>query len=161
MYSHWQSLCPICVMKYLITIAHVSSLIHISNFFFFNEPRAQVDPGSGKNPRSTLSRTVSLERKPHPLLFLIETSSFTFQSKKSGRGAWLEFCGFPTSLSTQMGLWIVLYKNLSHLCGIFSVLGTVLRMSVILFLFFFFNPRTDPLRQVLCPLGRWAENPDV
>lgn len=50
--------------------------------------------------------------------------------KKSGRGAWLEFCGFPTSLSTQMGLWTVLYKNLPHLCSIYSVLGTVLRMSV-------------------------------
>lgn len=59
-----------------------------SEFQIFYEPRAQVDPRRGKIPRSTLSRTVSLEqkKKPHQQLFLIETISFTFQAKKSGRG---------------------------------------------------------------------------
>lgn len=127
--------------------------MQISKNLFFYEPRGQVDPGSGKTPRSTLSRTASLGQKPHQLLFLIETISFTFQAKKSGRRACLEFCGFPTSLSTQMDLWIGLYKKISHLCSVCSVLGTVRSMRVILF-FFFFNPHTDPLRQVICPLGR-------
>ena len=34
-----------------------------SEFQIFYEPRAQVDSRSGKIPRSTLSRTVSLEQK--------------------------------------------------------------------------------------------------
>lgn len=87
-----------------------------------------------------------MKHKPHHPLFLIETLSFTFWAEKSGREKQPEFCGFPTPLSTQMGLWIVLYKNISHLRCSYSMLSALCRMKAMQH---FVKPHTDPVKQVL------------
>lgn len=130
-------------------------------FQIFYEPRAQVDPGNGKNPRATLSRAVSLEYKPHQLLPWLKLLVLPSRLRNLEEGTDRNCVVFLHPCQHRWLYWIVLYKNISHLWSIYSVLHTVLSMRIIVFCVCFFNPHIDLTKEVLCPLQRWAEwNPE-